>query len=448
MLTFEWNHAYAARLNRRGDGEPAMPELPELRTCAARMVGELSAGKLPFLDMPFHEDLVARIEALLPRLNAFRHMVVLGIGGSALGTKALQKAFFPQQDRFGHKGPWLWVLDNVDTASLEAVLNDLPPEDTLVVPVSKSGGTIETLAQYFIVRQWLETSLPDNWREHLIMVTDAASGYLRTEAEQLGLTSLPVPDSLGGRYSVLCAVGILPAAFMGLDWKAFLDGARSVNQELVEHPGSPSVLERHPAWKLAKWSHTLDERDYDQLIFFSYIPSWASFGQWFGQLWAESLGKDGKGTMPLPAVGVTDQHSLQQMFLDGPKNKGCIQIYCQNLPEGPAFPKNIPDQWRWLRGKHFGELLQAETLGAAAALAHNNVPLVRIRADQADERTAGELMGLLMTTTVLTGLLLDINPLDQPAVELGKRLACTRLGSDSYPDEAILLQEFLNRALN
>lgn len=444
MYTLDWKHAHIGRLH--DDSLNPTPDLTaELGICTARLAGEMTAGKLPFLDLPFRKEMEEGIQNLLPHLQHFKHMVILGIGGSALGTRALQKAFFPQQDRFGHSGPWVWILDNVDAGELSALMTALDPTETLVVTISKSGGTIETLSQYFIIREWMIKSFPETWREHFIFVTDAHSGFLRQEAEREGIPSLSVPDNLGGRYSVISAVGMLPAAFMGLPWQTFLDGVQSVNTQLVYNPGSAEALREHPAWQLANWCSDLYLKDYSQLIFFSYIPAWACFGQWFGQLWAESLGKNGKGTMPLPAIGVTDQHSLQQMFLDGPKDKGCIQLYCSEVPQYLRYPMNIPETWSWLRGKAFSELLQAETLGAAAALAHHNVPLVRLRVPQADMYVAGEVMGLLMATTVLTGLIMDINPLDQPAVELGKRLACSRLGSTNYPEEAAILNEFLTR---
>lgn len=439
MYNLDWSHAWTGRLS-----QPAQPQnLPRLESCAARLSGEVTAGTLPFLNMPYHESLVADLEKLAPRLKQFRHMVVLGIGGSALGTRALQKAFFPQQDRPGHKGPWIWILDNVDAESLEAIIGKLDPAETIIVPVSKSGGTIETLSQYFLVRHWMRQALPDSWHEHFLFITDMKKGFLREEADREHIMSLPVPDHLGGRYSVLSAVGMVPAVFMGLPWKELMEGALSVNRPLFSNPGSAEVLGDHPAWSLANWCHTLYVQKYSQLIFFTYIPAWAAFGQWFGQLWAESLGKNGKGTMPLPAVGVTDQHSLQQMFLDGPADKGCILLSCPHLAQGPQFPADVPEQWKWLRGKSFGELLQAEGLGTAAALAHSRVPLVQCRLEEASPRAAGALMGLCMTTTVLTGWLMDINPLDQPAVELGKRLAYSRLGADSYPEEAAMLKAFL-----
>lgn len=440
MYTLDWTHSRADRLQKNAQNALTMPS--QIGSCNARLVGEIAAGRLPFLNMPYRAALSARLRELTPFIRRFRHMVVLGIGGSALGTRALQKAFFPQQDRPGHTGPWLWILDNVDADSLEGILGGLDPAETLVVPVSKSGGTIETLSQYFFMRNWLQTALPDVWREHLLFVTDAQQGYLCEEAQREGIIALPVPDHLGGRYSVLSAVGLVPAVFMGLAWEELLAGAYDVNEPLLSDLGNTTQLANHPAWSLANWCYDLYYADYSQLIFFSYIPAWASFGQWFGQLWAESLGKDGKGTMPLPAVGVTDQHSLQQMFLDGPADKGCIMLSCPNLPKGPLFPKDIPDQWSWLRGKPFGDLLQAETIGSAAALVHNDVPLTRLEINVADPYTAGEVMGLCMASTVLTGWLMDINPLDQPAVELGKRLAYARLGSTAYPEEAALLRAF------
>ena len=444
MYTLDWKYAHTGRL--LDDSLNPTPDLTaELGICAARLAGEMTAGRLPFLDLPFRKEMEEGIGNLLPHIRRFKHMVVLGIGGSALGTRALQRAFFPQQDRFGHTGPWLWILDNVDVSELKSIMTTLDPAETLIVPVSKSGGTIETLAQFFIVREWMIKAFPETWREHFVFVTDAHSGFLRQEAEREEILSLDVPDNLGGRYSVISAVGMLPAAFMGLPWQTFLDGVQSVNTQLVFNPGSTETLQEHPAWQLANWCSDLYLNDYSQLIFFSYIPSWACFGQWFGQLWAESLGKNGKGTMPLPAIGVTDQHSLQQMFLDGPKDKGCIQLYCPETDQTLRFPQNIPDAWSWLRGKPFAELLQAETLGAAAALAHHDVPLTRLRVSHTDMYAAGEVMGLLMATTVLTGLIMDINPLDQPAVELGKRLACSRLGSSNYPEEAAMLAEFLAR---
>jgi glucose-6-phosphate isomerase len=357
----------------------------------------------------------------------------------------LQKAFFPAQDRPGHSGPFLWIADNIDADTLEAWMNSLDPQDTVVVVISKSGGTIETMAQYFLMRRWLKKSLGDAWKKHVVLITDEKSGELRAEATAQGLSSLPVPDHLGGRYSVLSAVGLLPAAFLGMDWQGLLRGAAAQAEPLLKESTTPSTLANHPAWRLAIWNRELMEHGYDELIFFSYIPLWNYVGAWFSQLWAESLGKAGKGSMPVPAVGVTDQHSVNQMFLDGPRNKGCLFLTCDSLDKGESFGPDTPAQWSYLADKRFGDLLLAEALGTRMALTANQVPLVNIAMGRADEEAAGRLLGLCMTTTILTGWLLDINPVDQPAVELGKRLANARLGASGHKEEHSALDAFLGK---
>ncbi len=440
--TLDWTGAWNGRVSS-GD---SMPYEVRRGDMATRLISEITAGRLPFINMPFREELETSLEAYTPWLQSFRHMLLLGIGGSALGARALQKAFYPQQDRPEHAGRSLWIADNVDADTLDAWFDLLPPEKTLVVVISKSGGTIETLSQYFLARQWLRESLGDAWKKHVMVITDAAKGYLRQEADVLGLASLPVPDHLGGRYSVLSAVGMVPAAFLDMDWKALLRGALDVGAPLYAPGAGVKTLETHPAWKLAVWNRTLMDHGYTQLIFFSYIPLWAQFGFWFTQLWAESLGKEGKGSMPLPAVGVTDQHSTQQMFLDGPRDKACLLLSSPGLSRGRQFGPDLPEEWAYLRGAHFGDLLQAEGLGTQMALYKAGTPLVEMCMGSTGEEAAGRLMALLGIATVLTGWLLDINPLDQPAVELGKRLANARLGASGYDEESADLEAFLARA--
>lgn len=426
------------------DGVDVAAALDRSSKVLAQLRADLNAGKLPFLAMPYLDDLLAQLEGLRGFVRGFQHMLVLGIGGSALGARALQRAFAPGQDLPGHTGPWLWILDNVDAPTLRAYLDRLPPEQTLVVVISKSGGTIETIGQYFLVRQWLKKRLRDQAGEHLFFVTDEHKGFLREEANAHGIRTLPVPDFLGGRYSALSAVGLLPALFLGLNIRALTDGARASAARLVDPGLTAEDLAREPAFRLAAWNAALMAAGYSELIFFCYIPTWATFGAWFAQLWAESLGKQGKGSMPIPATGVTDQHSVNQMFLDGPRNKACLFI--TQAAETPlAFPSDLPGQWTWLANGDFGRLIQAEGLGTRMALSANGVPLVELGVDRADERTAGKMMVLLGAATLLCGWLLGINPVDQPAVELGKRLANARLGAPGLEQEKKHLAAFLNR---
>ncbi len=437
----DWTDAYTGRMQESDTTGFASA----LDGIASEFSRDVASGKLPFINMPYWSNLVKDLRGLEGHLKRFDHLLLLGIGGSALGARALQKAFFPQQDRPCHGGPWLWIADNVDAPSLEAWFASLPPEKTLVTVVSKSGGTIETISQYFLARQWLESALGDRWKEHVVLVTDEANGFLRQEAERLGAASLPVPDNLGGRYSVLSAVGLVPAVFLGLDWEAMGEGALAVGRELTQPDLPAEVLARHESWKLALWNRALMDKGYSQIIFLSYIPQWAWFGDWFAQLWAESLGKEGVGSMPLPAVGVTDQHSIMQMFLDGPRDKGCLFLSSADCPPGPLFPDDLPDNWSYLRGRPFGDLLPAETLGSKMALTLRQTPLTEVHLTAETEHNAGRLIALLEIATLLTGRLLGINPLDQPAVELGKRLANARLGAPGYGEETEQLGRYLKQ---
>ena len=432
----EWSRAYAHRLTADA-AAPLKARAPEI---AQRLKRELAAGELPFLSLPFRAKLEVEMAPLIPRIKAYRHMLVLGIGGSALGARAMQQAFAPGQDGPNHRGPCLWIADNVCAERFESLLGKLTPEETVVVCISKSGGTIETISQYFLVRDWLKASVGEGWHDQMIVVTDERKGYLREEANRYGLTALEVPDYLGGRYSALSAVGLLPAAFLGIDWQALLDGAASVAKPLVQ---TPELVAEHPSFALACWAKALEDHDYSQLIFFSYIPQWAAYGDWFAQLWAESLGKDGQGILPVAATGVTDQHSVNQMFLSGPRNKGCIFLTSRGQAAGRAFGQDLPQEWAWLRGKPLGALLEAEALGTRMALCMNAVPLVHIDMDGTGPRAAGAFMLLMEAATLFTGWLMGVNPLDQPAVELGKRLANARLGAPGYATEHADLDTFM-----
>ena len=410
---------------------------------AQRLRTETGAGRLPFLTMPYMTALKSQLEGIKEFLKGFDHMLLLGIGGSALGARALQQAFFPQQDQPGHKGPFLWIADNVDAYALEAYLAKLPPKKTVVVTVSKSGGTIETVGQYFILKEWMQRHLGEAWHENMLLVTDENQGFLRGEVETYGITALPVPDNLGGRYSVLSAVGLIPALFLGMDTDSLMAGAKEVAASLTDPKLTGETLAEHPSFQLAAWGAALMDKGFAEMIFFAYIPLWARFGDWFAQLWAESLGKEGKGSQPVPAIGVTDQHSVNQMFMDGMRNKACLFLTCPNLPAGPKFPTGLPDQFDYVRGKDFGELIQAEGLGTRMALSASGVPLVELRMGADSPRQAGKMIALLGAATILTGWLMDINPLDQPAVELGKRLAKARMNADGLDGEKADLNAFL-----
>ena len=397
---------------------------------------------LPFLSLDFTPDLFTQLDSL-QFIKKYKHLLILGIGGSALGPRALQKAFFSEQDLPNYSGPYIWVMDNIDALQFSATLGRLEPEQTLVVVISKSGGTVETMSQYFIVRQWLSARYPDSWQQHFVMITDSEKGFLRDEVRLHGICSLDVPFHLGGRFSVLSAVGLLPALFMGIDYRQLVAGALEVSKSLVNNP---DLLPGHPAYLLASWATRLMGQAKNELIFFSYVPQLNLWGDWFAQLWAESLGKGGNGSMPLPAVGVTDQHSLLQMFLDGPQNKACLFL-TTHMDTSLTIPGNLSQQWAWLADKPLADILRAEAEATRMSLVRRGMPLLNLHFDTVNEFTVGKMIMLLEAATMFAGWLLDINPLDQPAVEEGKILAKARLGAQGYDLERDAMRNFLNQAL-
>lgn len=393
-------------------------------------IDKLLEEKLPFVTLDFIPELFDELEKLRPFFAEFDNLLLLGIGGSALGPHALQKTFSPQ-DKFilQHQNKkQLWVVDNVDSAHLEECLEHLPLEKTLVLTISKSGSTLETIAQYFICKQQYQKLFPDTWQKHFFVITDAEKGFLRQEAKLHGYTSLPVPALLGGRFSIFCAVGLVPAAFLGIDCKKFIQGAAEARDiffaqcadfQKNPHNALPELF------KLADFACGAMSAGFSELIFFNYIPKWSSLNYWFRQLWSESLGKEGKGSTPVIALGTVDQHSILQLFLDSKPNKAGIflESYTQQKNALCTISDNLPEEWKWLANKNITDILYAETNATKQSMINHHIPLCVMNIPETDEKAFGKIMWDLCMTTILTAHFLGINPYDQPAVEESKTLA-------------------------
>ncbi len=406
----------------------------------------LQKEALPFSTLDFTDELIASVEKASLEIQNFKHMLLLGVGGSTLGPQALQKSFAPQ-NRPIPRSKQLWVADNVDTSFFSECLNTLPPEETLILVISKSGSTLETMSQYFICKEWIQKELPKTWQKHFFIITDQQKGFLREEVKTHTFKSLPVPEGLGGRFSIFCAVGILPSAFLGLDYKQFLQGAKDARNtffddskkylaQFEQEQDTDAFLLEHSlptVFKMAHFAFEAMEKNFSQLIFFNYLPKWSSLGAWFRQLWSESLGKQGNGSTPIPAIGATDQHSILQLFLDGKKDKACIFLKqldfteedapdAKNIPNS-LVPTNIPSDWKWIAEKSLSQILEAEAIATRTALIEYDIPMLSLESLGHTEYDFGKLMWNLGMVTILTAYLLDINPFDQPAVEESKALA-------------------------
>ena len=343
----------------------------------------------------------------------------------------MQQTFSPQ-DKFvlqTEKQKQLWVIDNVHSVHLSECLEHLPLNKTLVLVISKSGfSTLETIAQYFICKQHYKKILPTNWQNHFFVITDNDTGFLREEVNTYHFQSLPIPQQLGGRFSIFSAVGLVPACFLGIDYKSFIQGAMLAKDTFFKECETYLNSSQNPLpqlFELANFAYSTMQAGFSELIFFNYIPKWANINYWFRQLWSESLGKQGLGSTPIIALGTVDQHSILQLFLDSKPNKSAffLESYTQEKKSLCTLSDKLPPQWEWLAQKNITDILYAETKATKKSMINHHIPLCEMNFSETNEKNFGKLMWELCMVTILTAYFLDINPFDQPAVEESKTIA-------------------------
>jgi glucose-6-phosphate isomerase len=356
-------------------------------------------------------------------------MIVCGIGGSSLGLRALLSAFSKTLDQ----KEIVIVADSPDSALISELTTSMDPDRTSVTVITKSGSTAETLSVFLSLYGWIAESA--NGESGITVITDPQDGDLRRLASDRNWSSLPVPPSVGGRFSVLSPVGLFPAAFARIDVQALLQGAQTVVTDFQER-GTASLAAKIAAGFLSNFSR------YPVHVMFPYNDKLFNTALWFSQLWGESLGKkmdlSGRlkvtGQTPLACRGPADQHSLLQLFMEGPQDKTVTVLTTQpdrNAPIIPAGFEGYPSL-AYLSGFTPDELRLAEASATGKALQENGIPVSYFEMKKLDERTLGELIMLLEIATVLTGLALDINPLDQPGVERGKVLTYAAMKRPGY----------------
>ncbi len=426
--------------------------LADLARRFAKVQSELRArrkeGEYGFYGLVHQEETVREILNFAEGMGqAHDHVLVLGIGGSALGTKALLNglklpAWNELDDDAREFFPRLTVLENVDPVTVRATLDRIDPRRVLVNVVSKSGGTGETMAQYLVVRQWLEEALGAAATRHLVFTTDPEQGALRQIARDEGIPALPVPADVGGRYSVLSPVGLLPAALVGIDIEALLRGAART----IDRAETDDLLANAPAlyaamlWAADTWHGARIH------VVMPYADQLREFAEWYRQLWAESLGKrlDRRGELinagptPIGAVGATDQHSQVQLFMEGPYDKAItfIDVEHHAVDVTIPVPQGAPEAQEYLRGHTLQELLRAELEATSSALARMGRLNMTLTLPVLDAETFGELLMFFQVACGYAGIWYNIDPFDQPGVELGKRLTYTAMGRAGY-DEPI-----------
>jgi glucose-6-phosphate isomerase len=412
---------------------------PAARAAFEAFEARRRSGELGFADLPADRAAADAAVALAAELSArFENLLLLGIGGSSLGGRAILRGLLhpfhdllPRERRGGMR---VFFPDNSDPATFEALLGTLDLADTCWATVTKSGGTAETMSQHLVLRErTLARFGGEGYRERCVLVTDPRKGVLRAIAGQEGLRTLPVPPSVGGRFSALTAVGLLPAAAAGIPVLDLLGGAAAMEARCR----SGELLE-NPALLLATVLRLLDGKRGRKIhVFMPYADALRDLGDWFVQLWAESLGKSPQvGPTPFRAVGATDQHSSLQLMVEGPHDKVVVLVRVARPRADLALA--VPDAYRghaelaYLDGHTMGELIEAERRATGAALRRAGRPTVDLAVPRIDARALGELLMLLELATAYAGGLYGVNAFDQPGVEAGKRYAQGLLGRPGF----------------
>lgn len=399
---------------------------------------------LPF--DPMRCEHVDAVNKLVSKLHDnTENLIVLGIGGSALGNIALHSALTSHNynllDRSERNGPRLFVLDNVDPLLVGQTLDFVRKGDpslkhTVVNVVSKSGETAETAAQFMIFRSMLKDVLGDAHKDRIVAVTDPVKGTMREICDNEGYATLPVPDGVGGRFSVLSPVGLFSAAMCGIDINALLDGAAAMDKRCCN-----DQLTKNPAAMLAWLLMQLTGQGKINHVLMPYCNALYLLADWFRQLWAESLGKrvdlDGKevfaGATPIKALGTTDQHSQVQLYREGPNDKVIGFVDIESFDNDVQIPSDLKaENLSYLRGIKLSQLLKAEKTATEYALVESQRPNFTITFPKLNAYHVGEFIALWEIATSYAGLILNINAYDQPAVETGKVATFGLMGRAGY----------------
>lgn len=420
--------------------ERSAPRLEEARRAVLEAAG---TGMLGWMDLPA-QDPGGYLDFAARNAGRYECLLVIGIGGSALGPIALATALLPfyynelsPLQRGGR--PRLYVLDNVDPDETAALLERLDLQRTLVNVISKSGTTGESMAGYLVVRERLAAAVGEHaLKDHFVFTTDPKGGALRNIGRALGVPMFDLPPGVGGRFSVLSAVGLLPAALTGMDVRALLAGARDMDAWIRD-----SEAWDNPACAFAGVQH-LEDTCLGRCVsvMMPYSARLRDVADWYRQLWAESLGKEtdrqgrivNTGPLPVKSLGVTDQHSQLQLYAEGPDDKIITFLGVDEFDETVRIPAPGPEAeaLTYLGGHTLAELLWAEQKATAWALAKRGRPSLTITLPRVDAFSVGALLYMLEVATAIAGELYDVDAFDQPGVELSKQATYALMGRSGF----------------
>jgi glucose-6-phosphate isomerase len=407
-------------------------------------------NKLGFYKLPSQFDIADELESYASVVKKrFENYVHIGIGGSALGSIALQNSLLDSYYNLNNS-PKMFFPDNVDPDWLNDLVKNIDVSKTLFHIVSKSGGTAETAATTLYFMKFLTDTLGDNFYKNLLFTTDPVKGLLNQIAREYPIKCFRIPPSVGGRFSVLSSVGLISAAIAGIDVKKLLSGAA----EMAEKCDNEN-LKKNPAFIYAAIHYIYMTRGKNISVMMPYSNKLRDMADWYRQLWAESLGKryDNEGNVvevgqtPVKALGTTDQHSQVQLYVEGPNDKLITFLEVEKFKENLQLKNHFTyiHEFDYLAGKTLGELLNAEKMATELALSNNHRPNLTIKFSEVSEENIGAFFFLLEAATAFAGGLLNIDAFNQPGVEEGKIATYALMGRKGYEQKKKDIETLFNK---
>ena len=457
MISLNYKYADSSVVGEE-NGLRIQQEFDAYKEKITQIIADLNSNKdkrgqgLQWMNLGYSEETVWYVKEYAALVeNRFENILVLGIGGSALGglavTEALLKPYWnflseEQRNNF----PKIFFLDNIDPDTITGLLEVLDLKKTLVNVITKSGSTAETMSQFMIIKDRLERELGDDYRKNIVATTDKNIGVLRQISEQEGYKTFVVPDDVGGRFSVFSAVGLLPFALVGIDIDEIVRGVKDMDLALKN-----TDINENIAAQYALIHYLFDtQKGKDISVMMPYSSRLRYVSDWYVQLLAESLGKEKNmngervniGPTPVRALGATDQHSQIQLYNEGPNNKVISFIRVKDFDNTLEIPKIFEYTGiGYLGGKTINELINAEADSTRVSLSDYSRPTVTITLPRVDAYHVAQLLYMLEVQTAIAGALYNINAFDQPGVEQAKNYTYALMGRVGYEESAHMLHE-------
>ncbi|MBR6722132.1 glucose-6-phosphate isomerase [bacterium] len=464
MIKFDYRNADVSIIGQE-HGLNIVQEFAEYKDKIASIISDLNKRKdkpgqwLQWMNLGYNEETLWYVKEYASLVRGrFDNILVLGIGGSALGglavTEALLKPYWnfltpEQRDNF----PRIFFLDNIDPDSMNGLLDILDLKRTLVNVITKSGSTAETMAQFMIVKNRMKEVLEDDYRKHIVATTDRQTGVLRQISEQEGYKTFVVPDDVGGRFSVFSAVGLLPFALVGIDIDEIMNGIKDMDLALKN-----TDVHENIAAQGALIQYLMDTKKGKNLsVMMPYSSRLRYVSDWYVQLWAESLGKNEDlqgnsvhvGPTPIRALGATDQHSQVQLYNEGPNDKVINFIRVEEFDTTLEIPKVFEYTGiGYLGGKSLNDLMNAEADSTKVSLIDYSRPSLTISLPKVNGYYVAQLLYMLEVQTAIAGELYNINTFNQPGVEQAKYYTYALMGRAGYEESARMLQDKMSAVLN